>query len=564
MREEVEFKSNMENELEKIYLDSYNEFKSDNKDTKKKIKKEKNKKTKNKKEKASSKFIPQNNIITDLLYCMFIGINELFASFITMFSFAKLTISEVTKKRTSNTSNNKQNILNMNLNSVIKKIKISLGIYQKELEKLEETRRKLQEELASSTNTKSKVAKVFLYKVKDKDGNFLNGKFTGFSKLDVNSFLLNEGYEVYDIKNNKMIDFVYGESAILPRRWKTKDLVFWLTQLSTYIKSGIPLTNSIKILQEQMGKNKNKKIVMQSIAYELTLGNTFSKALQNQVGVFPPLLINMIQAAEATGDLEATLDDMANYYTEVDSTRRQMISAMTYPLMISVFAIGVITFIILYVVPQFTEIYDSNGMQIKGLTLLIVNLSDFLSKNIFTIILVIILAIATLIFLYKKVKPFRRNAQILLMHLPLIKDIIIYNEIAIFTKTFSSLLKNNVYITESMDILSKITNNEIYKEIMFETIDNITRGDKISASFKDNWAVPPVAYYMMVTGEETGELAQMLDKVSRYYQEQHKTIIDNLKVFIEPVLIAFLAVMVGGIILAVIIPMFDMYGSILG
>ena len=134
----------------------------------------------------------------------------------------------------------------------------------------------------------------------------------------------------------------------------------------------------------------------------------------------------------------------------------------------------------------------------------------------------------------------------------------------VFTKTFASLLKNNVFITESIDILSKITNNEIYKEIMATTIDNIARGDKISTAFKDHWAVPSVAYYMIVTGESTGELAQMLDKVSQYYQEQHRAIVSNLKALIEPILIAGLAIVVGGIILAVIVPMFDMYGELAG
>ena len=148
------------------------------------------------------------------------------------------------------------------------------------------------------------------------------------------------------------------------------------------------------------------------------------------------------------------------------------------------------------------------------------------------------------------------------MHLPLIGDIIIYNELTIFTKTFSSLLANNVFITDSMTILSKITNNEIYKEVMNSTIDNIVKGDKISTSFKDHWAIPDVAYYMIVTGESTGRLADMMKKVSDYYAEMHRSLVNNLKAFIEPVLIAFLALVVGVIILAVIIPMFGLMSSI--
>ena len=152
--------------------------------------------------------------------------------------------------------------------------------------------------------------------------------------------------------------------------------------------------------------------------------------------------------------------------------------------------------------------------------------------------------------------------QIFLMKLPVIKDIIIYNELTIFSKTFASLLRNNVFITDSMDILSKITNNEVYKSILYKTIQNIVRGDKISDAFKDHWAIPDVAYYMIVTGESTGELAEMMQKVSDYYQGLHKNMINSLKAFIEPIMIAFLAVIVGGIIIAVIIPMFNLYATI--
>ena len=149
------------------------------------------------------------------------------------------------------------------------------------------------------------------------------------------------------------------------------------------------------------------------------------------------------------------------------------------------------------------------------------------------------------------------------MHVPVIKNVLIYNEVAVFTKTFASLLKNNVYITESIGILSKITNNEIYKEIMYQTIDNIARGDKISMAFKDHWAVPDVAYYMIVTGESTGELAEMLDTVSHYFQEQHRSVVNNLKTFIEPVTIILLAIVVGVIIISVLMPMFGVYEQIM-
>ena len=443
----------------------------------------------------------------------------------------------------------------------IKVVNDKLGITQKKITRLEKDRRKLQLELQGDVK-ENKTPKTYIYKVKDKKGRFITGKFSALSKSEVNSFLLNEGYEVYKIENNKTIDFVYGESSFISTKWKTKDLIFWLTQLSTYIKSGITLMEAMKILTNQMG-SKSKKTTMQAICYELTMGNPFSVALEKQGNAFPPLLINMLRAAEATGDLEATLDDMANYYEEIDATRKQMVNALTYPCLVMVFAIGVIIFIILYVVPQFEGIYESNNMEINGVTKTVLNTSKFLQSYIIYVLLGVVCAIAAFILCYKKIKSFRKSVQVFFMHVPVIKNVLIYNEVAVFTKTFASLLKNNVYITESIGILSRITNNEIYKEIMYKTIDNIARGDKISTAFKDNWAVPEVAYYMIVTGESTGELAEMLDTVSHYFQEQHRSIVNNLKTFIEPITIMLLAVIVGIIIISILLPMFGIYDQMM-
>ena len=417
-------------------------------------------------------------------------------------------------------------------------------------------------DLASGKEKRTNKPVAFRYKAIDPTGKLVKGTFTGSSKLDVNAFLVNEGYDVYSIKTSSFINFVYGQSSFGAQKMSNKDLIFWLTQLYTYVKSGIPLTDAVKILSNQMGKKGNRKKVFEKIIYELTMGSSFSDALEKQGNVFPSLLINMLKASEATGELEETLKDMADYYREIETTRKQMISAMTYPAIITVFALGVITFILMYVIPQFTKVYEQADITINGFTKSIIDFSNFLKSNISFILLITAVIFLVIFLSYKNIKFFRKNIQILLMHLPVIGKVIIYNEMTIFTKTFASLLKNNVFITESIELLSKVTNNEVYKEIMYNTITNIAKGEKISESFKDHWAIPDVAYYMIVTGESTGELAAMMDNVSTYYQEQHRAIVANLKAFIEPIMITSLAVVVGAIILAVIIPMFDLYGSI--
>ena len=420
----------------------------------------------------------------------------------------------------------------------------------KTLAKLELEKKELLVDLQTAGATRSKEPHVYYYKVRDNTGRIITGTMNGLSKLDINAYLLNEGYDVYVIKTSPFIDFAFKDSSFLGKKMSTKDLIFWLTQLSTYIKAGLTLNESVKILTTQMKGNKARTTAFKAISYELTLGESFSSALEKQGTMFPALLINMIKAAEASGTLIETLDDMAAYYT------------MTYPLIVSVFSVAVIIFIMVYVVPQFEKIYEEQGAPVTGITKFVINFSMFIKNDWYLVLIFLAIGITTMVLLYKHVKAFRTSMQIFFMKIPVIKDIIIYNELTIFSKTFASLLRNNVFITDSMDILSKITNNEIYKSILYKTIQNIVKGDKISDAFKDHWAIPDVAYYMIVTGESTGELAEMMQKVSDYYQGLHKSMINSLKAFIEPIMIAFLAVVVGGIIIAVIIPMFNLYGTI--
>ncbi|MDD2504815.1 MAG: type II secretion system F family protein [Bacilli bacterium] len=437
----------------------------------------------------------------------------------------------------------------------------NLSFVKKQKEKEERERESLISSLQDEIVRSDKPI-TYRYTAINNEGKKETNTFIAFSRVEVYTYLENEKYKVLKIETSKMIEFLYGPTSFNAGKFKNKDLIFWLTQLSTYIKSGIPLTDSMRILGKQMSKDAGKKRIFDSIIYNLTLGESFSSALEKQNNVFPQLLINMIKAAEATGELEATLDDMANYYDDLETTRKQMVSAMTYPAIISIFSIGVVIFILLFVIPKFQEVYASAGAELNAFTLIIINASDYLTKNILYILLIVGLIILVIILLFKRIKAFRYMMQKLFMKIPLMGKIIIYKEMSIFAKTFSSLLNNNVFITESISILTNITNNEIYKEIMTETIENIAKGDKISQSFKNHWAVPDVAFYMIVTGESTGELAEMMNRVANYYQTSHKTIINSMKNFIEPAMIIFLALVVGGIVMAVILPMFGLYSQI--
>ena len=394
----------------------------------------------------------------------------------------------------------------------------------------------------------------FRYKAKKTDGKIINGTFDAYNIEQAKRFLVNSDLEVISIAPRKKydIDIVIGNPLSM------SDLAFALTQLSTYIRAGMTLVDSVRILAKQTEKPAKRK-VYDMIVYDLLAGDDFSKALSKQPKVFPKLLINMTKSAELTGDLPNVLDEMSNYYTSITKTRKEIKSAMTYPTIVLIFAVLVVTFVLVWIVPQYTSMFEGFGAELPAITVATVALSDFLRDNLIGIIIILLIVLGLYIYLFKNVRSFRRTMQNIYLHTPVLKNIIMYSEVSMFSRTFASLINHGVYITDSMDVLMNVSENEVYRSIIIETIKNLNAGGKISEAFKDNWAIPVVAYEMIVTGENTGELGTMLDKVADYYDVLHKNAVSSIKSLIEPFLIIFLAGSVGLIILAVILPMFEMY-----
>lgn len=408
-------------------------------------------------------------------------------------------------------------------------------------------------------NTKIKMNR-YKYIVKDQNGKMITDYFDAPNRVDVESFLISQGYTVVEITEDKWSKQL-GLGNVRTKKFSYKELSFFLTQLSTYIKAGIPLTDSVVILGKQ-AKKKPDKNLYRRIVYELNKGLNFSQALERQGNVFPKLLINMLKTSELTGNLTENLDDMASYYKTSDENRKQIISAMTYPSIVLVVSIAILTFIMIYVVPQFKGIYGQLGTELPTITQTIINISNFISTNVILLALGIVGGILLLVLLYKKSKSFRSNVQYITMHIPVVKNIVIYKELIMFTKTFASLIRHDVFITDSMEILKQITNNEIYKSMINEAINNLAAGNGLAVAFKGKWAFPETAYEMLLTGEKTGRMGQMMETVCSYYENEQKNLVSQLKSLIEPVMIIILAAIVGVIVLSVIVPMFSIYKNV--
>lgn len=398
----------------------------------------------------------------------------------------------------------------------------------------------------------------FKYRVENQKGKKFYGYLDAYSEAEVVSYLQNEGYRIIKIEaQNSVLNMRIGGGKL-----SYSELAFLLTQLSTYLKAGIPLIDSVRILEKQSVKPEKKRIYS-NIIYELSKGESFSSALASQNPAFPPLLINMVKTAELTGDLPEILDDMRDYYESIDKTRKAAISSMIYPSILFVFAICVLVFILVYVIPSFVSLFEQQNAALPAITKIVLGASSFLTSNKFIILGVLFGLIISFVLLYKYVKPFRKTMQTIAMKLPGFGKIIIYREVAMFTKTFASLLNHNVFITDSMTILSSVSDNEVFKDIINDSLEHLSRGAKISDAFEDKWAFPIVAYEMLVTGENTGRLPMMMTYVANYYQDLHANLVKRINTFIEPLLIIFIAIIVGIVVVSVVIPMFDFYGTVL-
>ena len=397
---------------------------------------------------------------------------------------------------------------------------------------------------------------TFKYKTKDKNGKITVGSFDAYNIEQAKNYLVNEGNNIISIQPVKKSSLDLNLSIFAPI--KMGELSFALTQISTYLKAGMSLVDAFRILAKQSTKSNIKKIY-DLIVYDLLSGESLSTAFEHQPKVFPKLLTNMVKSAELTGDLPAILDDMADYYTSIDKTKKELKSAMTYPTIVLIMAVAVIVFVLRYIVPQYVEMFSSWSDNLPKITLMTISFSNFLQEYLLQIIIIIIMILLLYLYWFKNVKSFRYLMQSIYLKIPVVKNIIMYSEVSMFSKTFASLLNHGVFITDSMDVLIKVSDNEIYKKIIEKTVKNLNRGGKISEAFKDNPHIPVVAYEMIVTGESTGQLGTMMEKVADYYQNLYRNSINQVKTLLEPILIVFLTFTVGIIIISIIVPMFEMY-----
>lgn len=338
---------------------------------------------------------------------------------------------------------------------------------------------------------------------------------------------------------------------------KTKDLTIFFRQLSIMFSANVQISDIFKILISQNDTNKILKKITKDLLEKVENGYKLSEAMNFHPDVFNKYYISILKSGEATGNLDDSLNFLADELENNYDTLSKVKSALTYPLFILITMIGVIGIIITYVIPKMTEVLAETGGQLPFITRLLISISSFFVNNILFIIIFIILLAVVCVKYYntKKGKIFFHS---LLLKIPIFGPILEKVYLARMTKNLYVLLKSSIPLIEALLITSEIVGNKIYENIIIKSSEKIKNGERISLAFAEHKQIPIMFIGMVSIGEKTGKLDYVMEKISKFYIRELKNITDSITSLIEPIIMVFLGIIVALIVAAVLLPMYSL------
>jgi type IV pilus assembly protein PilC len=392
---------------------------------------------------------------------------------------------------------------------------------------------------------------VFKYVAKDQSAKTISGKISAKDKDTVVEELRKRKLVVISVTESKgpaAMEFKFG----VAKRVKTEDLVIFSRQLATMVDAGIPLMQSLDVLREQIRQGEFKRVIG-SLHDDIEVGNSLSNSFAKYPNVFDTLYINMVKAGESSGMLNIILERLAAYLEKMSTLRRKIKSAMIYPIMVVSMAIVITAILMLKVVPTFKGIFDMLGGELPLPTRILILVSDLFSKWILYMIGSIIV-ISFLIGRWARTEKGSFKIDQMKLNLPVFGELFKKVAISRFSRTLSTLIQSGVPILAALEIVGKTSGNRVVENAIENVRTNVKEGESIAAPLVKSGVFPPMVTRMISVGEQTGELEKMLSKVSDFYDEQVDAAISGLTSLIEPVIIAFLGVIVGGIVISLFLP----------
>lgn len=398
---------------------------------------------------------------------------------------------------------------------------------------------------------------LYLYEGRNSRGELCEGKVKADSTKEATQRLRKRGIKVMQLQESKSL--FYREIQV-GRAVKPTQFVLFLRQLATLIRAGVTIVEAIRILIDQT-ESRTLQHALEKIEEELRQGHPLSKAMAQHPRIFTPLIINMVKAGEASGTLDDTLDRMAAYYEKQHRLRQKVISALTYPVAVGIFAIAVIIFLLATVVPMFADMFLQFGSELPAITQFVLDSSAWIQMY-WWIIAIVIATLYTVLCLLKRNKTSKYYLDYAKLKLPIVGKIIQKSQISRMSSTLSSLFVSSVPILQAFAIVEEVLDNEVMVQLIHKSRHSLGSGESITVPLKSHWVFPPMVTQMIAIGEQTGTLDQMLDKVAQFYETEVEQATERLQSLIEPTMIIFLAVIVGTIVLSIMVPMFELFNQI--
>ena len=401
---------------------------------------------------------------------------------------------------------------------------------------------------------------VYQWTGKNKKGKTLKGEMEVSNEEAVKARLSNQ--KITPIKIKVKPKDVFENIAFLQPKVKEADIILFCRQFSTMIDAGLPIIQCLDILQSQQ-ENKTFKVMLKKIKESVESGSTLAEALKKYPDNYDDLFVNMIAAGEAGGILDTILQRLSAYMEKAAKLKSQVKGAMVYPVVTLVIAAVVLIVILVFVIPVFQEMFKDFGGELPLPTQIVVNMSEFVkSKVLYLIGALILLAIA-----YKRFSKTEKGRIILddlFLRLPVFGTLLRKVAVSKFTRTMGTMLSSGVAILEALDIVAKTAGNKTIEKAVYDVKSGISEGRTMADPLLESGVFPSMVCQMISVGESTGALDAMLGKIADFYDEEVDQAVENLTALIEPFMLVFLGVTIGGLVIAMYLPIFKMAGAVGG
>ena len=411
----------------------------------------------------------------------------------------------------------------------------------------------------------------FKYIALDKEGRELSGVIESTSENRARKELAAQGFsvsriaEVAAIASDKKASAAKAKKPLFGTGVKKENITVFSRQLSTLLKAGLPLLRALEVIGRQE-KNPYFKAVVEQLADNVRTGNKFSDGLSQHPKIFDKLYVNMAKAGEAGGVLDVVLDRLSTFQEKALKTTNQVKSAMVYPIVIMGVAVAIVAILMIFVVPQFQKIFTDmlkGNARMPALTQMIIDISDFMKEN-YILTGLIIVGVILFVKIFFKTKIGIRVWDTAALKLPKIGDLVMKSTVARFTRTFGTLLASGVPILEALTITRGTIKNSLISDALSRVHDRVRDGENLSTPLDQQNIFPTMVTSMVEVGEETGQLPEMLNRIADNYDDEVDNSVGAITSVIEPIMIVFLAVVVGTIVIALFLPIIQIIQNLTG